>query len=358
MKKSEVVFIELPPKSSGEQRRKAAVRLLSNCGLDSVVPQGGKIAIKIHIGEGSNTTHVSPRVVREVVQAVKRRKAFPFLTETSTLYKGNRSDAVIHLEYAYSRGYSFDRVGAPFIIADGLTGNTEIETPIRGLLFNKVNIAREISTADALVAVTHPTGHIGLGLGASLKNLGMGLSSRIGKLRQHSSIKPYIEVEACTFCLKCMKWCPEDAIVEKDDKAFIVDQKCVGCGECLSACNFNAVKYNFAVESADLQRRVAEHALGVMANKEGRALFLNFLIDMTKDCDCVDQAQKPILPDAGILASTDPVAADQATLDITKDRFGTDLGTASYPNLDPSIQIKHGARIGLGSRNYRLIRLE
>ncbi|UCF95792.1 MAG: DUF362 domain-containing protein [Spirochaetaceae bacterium] len=316
------------------------------------------MAVKIHIGEGSNTTHVSPGVVREIVHAVKRHKAFPFLTETSTLYKGNRSDAVTHLMYAYSRGYSFDQVGAPFIMADGLTGNTEIEIPIRGVLFDAVNIAREITMADALIAVTHPTGHIGLGLGASLKNLGMGLSSRIGKLRQHSSITPYIEAEVCTFCLKCMEWCPEDAIVEKNDKAFIVDQKCVGCGECLSACNFNAVKYNFAVESADLQRRVAEHALGVMANMKGRALFLNFLIDMTKDCDCIDQAQKPILPDAGILASADPVAADQATLDITKDKFGSDLGAASYSNLDPAIQIEHAARIGLGSRNYRLIRLD
>jgi len=358
MKQSEVFFVELPPQSNPKERKLAAEKLLGNCGLKSILPQGGRVAVKIHIGEGLNTTHISPQLVREVVRSVKQYNVFPFLTETSTLYKGNRSDAIVHLTYAYSRGYTFEQIGAPFIMADGLTGNTEIEIPINGVLYKTVNIARDITTADALIAVTHPTGHIGLGLGAAIKNLGMGLSSRIGKLRQHSSIKPYIDADACTFCMKCMKWCPEEAIVEKDDRAFIIEPRCIGCGECLSACNFDAVKYNFSVESADLQRRVAEHALGVLANKEGRAIFINFLIDMTKDCDCIDRAQNPIIPDAGLLASIDPVAIDQATLDITEEKFGTALVKASYPYLDPSIQIEHAELIGLGSSNYNLIRIE
>jgi uncharacterized Fe-S center protein len=95
----------------------------------------------------------------------------------------------------------------------------------------------------------------------------MGLSSRIGKLRQHSSIKPYVDSAACTFCRKCIQWCPVDAIIEREERAFILTEKCIGCGECLSVCNYDAIRYNWGVESADLQRRVAEHALGVVLKK-------------------------------------------------------------------------------------------
>ena len=149
---------------------------------------------------------------------------------------------------------------------------------IEGIIFDRVSIAREVVFADSLIAVSHPTGHPEMALGAAIKNLGMGLSSRIGKLRQHSSVKPYVDAKACTLCRKCIQWCPVDAIVEKKEKAFILKEKCIGCGECLSVCNFDAIRYNWGVESADLQKRVAEHALGVILNKRGHCFFFNFLI--------------------------------------------------------------------------------
>jgi len=312
------------------------------------------VAIKLHVGESDNNTHVSPDLIKPIVSRVKQRDALPFLTETSTLYKGRRSNAVDHIIQAFDHGFTYERTGAPFIMADGLSGNTEIEVPIGGVIFDKVNIAREIVFADALIAVSHPTGHPGMGLGASIKNLGMGLSSRIGKLRQHSSVKPYVDTALCTFCRKCMQWCPVDAIVEKDEKACILTEKCIGCGECLAVCNFDAVRYNWGVESADLQKRVAEHALGVMLNKREHCLFFSFLIDMTKGCDCYSNRQKPAMPDVGVLASTDPVAIDQATLDLTARRFGDSLAKQSEPGLNPTIQLEHAEKIGLGTRVFRL----
>lgn len=353
-----VFFVPLPPSSSLEQRTRALKKILKVSDFDSIVKRKDKTAVKTHVGEKRNTTHISPRLIKVIVERVKRGGALPFLTETSTLYRGQRSNAIDHLNHAYSHGFSPDIVGAPFIMADGLAGNSEQEVSIPGQIFDTVNIAREAVFADALVVVSHPTGHSSEGIGACIKNLGMGLASRKGKLRMHSSVKPSIRAASCTFCGQCMVWCPEDAIVEKEGKAFILQQSCIGCGECLAVCRFDAVMFNWQTQSADLQRRTAEHAYGAVIDKKDKLYCINVLTDMTRDCDCLGQKQEPILPDLGILASRDPVAIDQATLDLTQESFGRHLGEASYPELDSNVQIQHGEKIGMGSRKYRLLKVD
>ena len=350
-----VFFAELPKDSTLEQRIAATKKILEASEFDSIFAKKDMAAIKTHVGEKKNTTHVPPQVIREVVDRAKKGGALPFITETSTLYRGERSNAVDHLNHAYTHGFGPEAVGAPFIMADGLAGNSEIEVAIPGEIFKVVNIAREAVFADVLIAASHPTGHMGTGLGACIKNIGMGLSSRKGKLRMHSSVKPSIKEKACTFCGQCIRWCPEDAIIEKDGKAFIITEKCIGCGECLAVCRFDAVTYNWGIESADLQKRTVEHAYGAVIGKRDKLYCLNFLFDMTQDCDCMAVDQKRLLADVGILASRDPIAVDQATLDLTRERAGKHLGEASYPNLDSSIQLAHGEKIGLGSRKYQLV---
>jgi uncharacterized Fe-S center protein len=357
MSPSKVLFISLTKQSSLAERQTAMKFLLQKMDLPVVITTQDKVAIKFHVGERKNQTFISPEIIREVVLWVKSKGGKPFLTETSTLYKGARSNAIDHLLHAFDHGFTSGKVGAPFIMADGLSGNSEIEVAIPGQIYKAVSIAREMEVADALVAVSHATGHMACGLGACLKNLGMGLSSRMGKMRQHSSIKPYINAAACTFCKLCLKWCPENTIIEKDHKAFIVSKNCTGCGECLAVCGFNAVSYNWGVESEDLQKRMAEHALGVIINKRTKCLFLNVLADMTMDCDCLAKLQKPIIPDIGILASLDPVAVDQATIDLTKKINKTDLAKASFPGIDATIQLEHAEKIGIGMRQYTLLEL-
>jgi len=354
IKRARVVFAELSDDSTPEERLAAAEKLIEASHLEQVIEPKQKVAIKLHIGERDNDTHVCPDLIKPIIQRAKQKEALPFLTETSTLYKGQRSNAVDHLIQAFDHGFTYENIGAPFIIADGLSGNTEIEVQIEGIIFDRVSIAREVVFADALIAVSHPTGHPEMALGAAIKNLGMGLSSRIGKLRQHSSVKPYVDTKACTLCRKCIQWCPVDSIVEKKEKAFILKEKCIGCGECLSVCNFDAIRYNWGVESADLQKRVAEHALGVILNKRGHCFFFNFLIDMTKGCDCYGNRQERNMPDVGILASPDPVAIDQATLDLTARRHEHSIAKESEPGLDATIQLEHAEKIGLGSRTYEL----
>ncbi len=352
-----VYFAELPPESSLEQRLSATERILGACGLPGVVAPRDRTAVKIHVGEKHNNTHVAPPIVRAVVEAVKRAGGSPFLTETSTLYKGERSNAIDHLRHAFAHGFGFEAIGAPFIMADGLTGNSEQEVPIRGLLFDKVAIAREVLLADSLVAVTHATGHVGNGLAAAIKNLGMGLASRMGKLRQHSSLKPTVDPRACTFCAKCLRWCPAEAIVERGGKAFIVSEVCIGCGECLAVCRFDAVRHDWGPDIELLQRREAEHALGVIQGKRDKLLVLSYLTDMTRECDCLARGQECLQPDLGVLACRDPVAVDQAALDLTRERFGSSLAEAGWPAIDATVQLEHGEKIGLGSRTYELRRV-
>lgn len=351
---STVFYIDIPEKSTLELRISAMKKLLEGAGYPVMFSKPEKIGVKIHVGEKNNTTHVPPGVVREAVMPLVHKGCLPFLTETSTLYKGERSNAVLHMRHAHDHGFTQENTGAPFVMADGLAGNSEIEVAIPGELHSSVFIAREAVYADGLVVISHATGHMENVLGAALKNLGMGLASRKGKLRQHSTHKPKIDPELCTQCLQCLRWCPEDAVVEAEGHMMILEEKCIGCGECVTVCNFDAVEFDWGSGSRDIQRQVAEHALGSLTGKEGKIFFVNCLFDMTKDCDCIGKKQEPVLPDVGIIASTDPVAIDQATLDLTLERSKKSLAEVSYPDLDPTIQLEHGEKIGLGSRKYEL----
>ena len=143
----------------------------------------------------------------------------------------------------------------------------------------------------------------------------------------------------------------------KDKIAFIKSEICIGCGECLTVCHDNAVKYNWKTSNDDLQKKVAEHALGAVVDKKGKVAYFNYLINITKDCDCLGSVQKPIVQDIGILASTDPVAIDKASLDLIAQYEGKSLRAISYPNVNETVQLHHAQEIGLGNIDYELIEL-
>jgi uncharacterized protein len=115
------------------------------------------------------------------------------------------------------------------------------------------------------------------------------------------------------------------------------------------------VKHDWNRDSADLQKRMAEHALGAVSGKQDRAGYLNFILSVTRDCDCMPVRQKPVIRDIGIIAGKDPVALDAASLDLVLKHSGKPLAEASYPQFDPWIQIRHGEAIGLGTPEYRLV---
>jgi uncharacterized protein len=311
-------------------------------------------AVKTHFGESPKLGYPRPLYLKMLGEEITSKGGLPFLTETSTLYKGNRDNAVRHIAHAHTQGFDVASTGMPIIMADGLFGDEEFDVPINGKAYRSVHIARLFAKCNALVVVSHFTGHLAAGFGATLKNLGMGCASRKGKMEQHSTAKPKIVKKKCTGCAVCVKWCPQDAITLVDERAVIDAGKCIGCGECLAMCRFDAVKYNWGATYEELQKKIVEHALGVYSLHRDKSLFINIVTRISKDCDCMGHTFEKIAPDVGILVSRDPVAVDAASLDLVEKRAGKALSQLAY-DIPYRVQLDYARELNFGSQDYELI---
>ncbi len=345
-------------------------RLLECCAIDSRIAANDLVAVKVHFGERGNHAFVRPVFVRKVVEQLKIRGARPFLTDSSTLYAGDRKEAVSALTCAIENGFAYAVVGAPLIMCDGLRGQTAIPVDIDGVVLRKVDIGAEIVEADALVAVSHFKCHELTGFGGALKNIGMGCASRRGKLVEHSTVAPRIAEKYCNACAQCMKACVHDAISLIEGTARIDPGKCAGCARCIAICERKAISIQWNESSALVMRKMCEHVLGAVKGKEGKTIFLNFITQVSPNCDCYDHADAPIVADIGICASTNPVALDQACADLVNAAPGNpssalqsglepggDKFRGVHPEADWEIQLEHAEKIGLGKREYRLVRI-
>jgi uncharacterized Fe-S center protein len=337
---------------------KGLTSLFHHALLKDCIKTDDLVAIKCHFGEKGNDTYIPPVFVKHLVDEIKQLGGKPFLTDTCVLYRSQRDNSVDHLNLANEHGFSLSEIGAPVIIGDGLLGDAEKLVSITGDIFQEVSVAAVALETDAIIVLSHVTGHMASGMGAAIKNIGMGFASKKGKLRQHSMMKPTVSSKRCTGCQLCIEWCPTQAIYMNGEVALIDTKQCIGCGECFTMCRYGAIKHDWNRDSKDLQKRMAEHALGVAKGKFGKIGYINFLISMTKDCDCLNKSQKPLISDIGLLASLDPVAIDAASLELVKTETGKHIAGWSYPHIDPWIQIRHGERIGLGQADFKLVEVE
>ncbi|HQO02098.1 MAG TPA: DUF362 domain-containing protein [Spirochaetota bacterium] len=328
-------------------------KLIEEKNLFGFIEKNDMIAVKTHFGETPKSGYIRPLHIKVIGDLVKEKKGKPFLTETSTLYKGNRNNALDHIAHAHNQGFGYEATGMPVIMADGLYGDEEAVVDVPGKLYSSVNIASLVKKIQGMVVASHFTGHLGAGFGAALKNLGMGLSSRKGKMTQHSTARPSIIVKKCTRCGMCVKWCPAEAVTLNEASAVIDSVKCIGCGQCLAVCRFDAVGYNWGATYDDLQKKVVEHAWGVHRVLEKKIIYINYLTRVSKDCDCMTVYEK-IVPDIGVLVSADPVAIDAASLDLVEQAGGKGLGDLAY-DIPYRVQLEYAREIGFGSDGYNLI---
>lgn len=357
-----VVYMTGMHNRSAETNKYAKVaRLCKALQLENVIQKDDLCGIKLHFGEYGNDTFIQPPFVRVVVDKVRELGAKPFLTDTSTLYSGMRHNAVDHLNVACMHGFAPSVVNAPIIIADGLLGKNDIPVEINKKHFKTVRIADAIRRASSLVVLSHFKGHEMAGFGGAIKNLAMGGASIQGKLDQHAT-HVQIDQEICVGCGRCVKVCPQQALSLIDGKSHVDVSKCIGCFECITVCPVKAISIDWSTEIVPFVERMTEYAYGVVKDRQDHICYINFVMNVTPDCDCVEWSDVPLVADIGILASHDPVALDQACFDLVnqakaldpKFADAADKFTARWPHTRGDIQLSYGESIGLGTREYKL----
>lgn len=376
MEKAKVYFTDFRTPYGGDTMPGKLKKLIRKAGIDQLNLEGQFVAIKIHFGELGNVSYLRPNYARAVVDVVKELGGKPYLTDCNTLYPGSRKNALEHLYCAWENGFTPLTVGCPILIGDGLKGTDDIEVPVRGGEYVKnAKIGRAVMDADVIISMTHFKGHEATGFGGALKNLGMGCGSRAGKKEQHNNGKAYVQQEICRGCRRCMRECANDGLVfDPETRKMHVDKEhCVGCGRCVGACNFDAIDFEDPNSNQMLNYRIAEYAKAVV---DGRPQFhISLVMDISPNCDCHGENDAPILPDVGMFASFDPLALDQACVDacmkcepLPNSQLGEhmrdphfvdhhDHFTNSTPESEWQSCLSHAEKIGLGTRDYELIRL-
>jgi len=355
MKKS-VYFIKATREDSDEILSRKADRVFAELGLEGKIAKENLVALKIHFGETGNIGYIKPLWLKHIIQRIKGKTSRAYITDTNALYTGKRSNAPEHLQLAAGHGFSLPKIHIPVVIADGLIGRDDQDIPVNLPRIRIAKLASAFLNTDYLVSLSHFTGHLLTGFGATLKNLGMGCASRAGKLDQHSDVHPWVDAEACTNCSICMEYCPVGAIQRGERSAVIIDDMCIGCGECLVVCTVGAVKMRWDQDVIRIQEKMAEYASSIGRLFEGKLACLNFLLNVTKNCDCMAKKEPAVVEDVGIVCSADPIAADKASVDLINQTSGKDIFREIH-HVDWSVQLRHAQEVGLGNMSYELIEL-
>jgi len=345
--------------------------LIRKAGIESIDFDHKMTAVKIHFGEPGNLAFIRPNFVATLVKFLKKKGARPFLTDSNTLYSGQRSNAIDHLKAAFENGFNPIVTDCPVIIADGLRGTDYVEISLDLEHCKTARIGKAVVDADILVSMSHFKGHEMTGFGGVLKNLGMGCAAVGGKLELHSDSAPQIVTENCTGCRVCEKYCSHGAIMVGADKIARIDYElCTGCGQCVAVCQYDSAQVIWEAASELASKKIAEYSLAVVKGKP--AFHISFIMNVSPDCDCYNFNDYPMVPDIGIAASFDPVALDQACADMVmeapvlpKSRIGSehpgkslqgkDKFILAHPNTYWQAGLEHAEAIGLGSRKYEVI---
>ncbi len=372
MSASKVYFTNLRAKPSQNLLKKLDT-LIIKAGIDRIDFQKKIVAIKIHFGEPGNLSYLRPNYAARVVKMLKEREAIPFLTDCNTLYYGRRSNALSHLEVAFENGFNPLATDCPVVIADGIRGNDFTEITLNMEYCASAKIGSAIAASDVIISMNHFKGHEMTGFGGALKNLGMGCASVPGKLFLHSGASPEIFEENCTGCRVCEKYCAYGAVKVGPDKIAHIDyDRCVACGQCVAVCQYDSARVVWQGSSETVCKRVAEYSAAVVQNKP--SFHINFMMNISPDCDCWGYNDYPLVPDLGIAASFDPVALDKACADMVinapalpgsricenhthGDLSGKDKFKIAHPDTFWQAGLEHAVKIGLGNMDYELVKV-
>ena len=280
----------------------------------------GRVAVKISTGEGSNPNYLKPELIKDLVQTVDGT-----IVECNTAYGNAPADKQDERNTSENHWKVIERHGfTPMFRVDIMDEEGEIRIPVRDTTHIKYDIVgSHMENYDFMIALNHFKGHPMGGYGGALKNLSIGCGSQNGKAYIHSAGK----MEKLDIA---KLWTPE----------YIGDQE--GFLESMAA--------------------AAQAVTDYFTAKKG-IIYISVMNNMSIDCDCVDHPAPVKLEDYGILASTDPVALDQACIDIINSQkvTATNDPTDLLARIDKQHgvhTIEHAEAIGLGTRKYHIISID
>ncbi|MCE5278773.1 MAG: DUF362 domain-containing protein [Planctomycetaceae bacterium] len=320
--------------------------------------KGKRVAIKMHLGGGMGFSTIHPLLAGRVVKAVKDAGGSPFVTDSPGAVAA-----------AAARGYTAETLGCQLLPVAGVADKYIYSRRVNYRTMKTVELAGNIVDADAMIVLSHGKGHGHSGFGGAIKNIAMGCVDGPTRGRIHRLMAAAFEWDEkkCTGCLLCRDNCPNAAITFNDGKISIFDHHCKYCMHCQLACPQDAI----TIDQSGY--RYFQHGMAVTTREclkgfaPGNVLFVTALLSITPFCDCWGFTTPSLVPDIGILASDDIVAAETAALDLVK---AEDFIEGSLPaplkrsgkghlfqqihGKDPYIQIEECQKVGLGSPKYKL----
>lgn len=261
----------------------------------------GNVAVKVHSGEVGNQNFLRPPFWKPVIDYVNGT-----VTESNTAYKGERNTTEKHFKtielHGWNKYFKFD-------LLDAEGPDLELEIP-GGKRIQKNFVGKNIANYDSMLVLSHFKGHPMGGYGGALKQLSIGIASSFGKAYIHGAGEP--------------------------EKIWTAD-------------------HDMFLES------MADAAGSLIDLFKGEIVYINVMKNMSVDCDCCAVAEDPCMKDIGILCSTDPIAIDQACLDLVyaaKDDPGQAHLLERIESRNGVLTIEAAAKLGYGSREYELVEVE
>lgn len=278
---------------------------------------GKKVAVKISTGEAGNNNYLKPELIKDLVEKVNGT-----IVECNTAYEGARNLTDAHLQTAKDHGFT-KIADVDIMDADG-----EIEIPVHGGKHLEVDIiGKNFDNYDAMINLAHFKGHQMGGYGGVLKNQSIGIASSAGKVYIHTAGK------------------------SRDLEKFY---RCFDTPE--SMAEMLPPQDDFLEAMAEAAKAVADYYAG----QQKPILYINIMNNLSIDCDCAVEPEAPCMADIGIAASLDPVALDQACIDMIWN--STDPGRDHFVERVEQQNGRHiietAAELGLGSRDYELVTLD
>jgi len=347
-------------------------KILERIDLRKYFSKDELVPLKMHLGNLGAHHTLRPNFVRLVVDQLKKIGTKPFVTD-SVRVKGYE-----YLEVANQTGYNALSLGAPVVIADGIFGLDSIKVQA-GEILKELYIPSAIYDAPSMLVLTHVKGHIDSSCAGAIKNLAMGCVTAVprgcewrdgGRGKMHFQMEQELMTwneSLCTFCGICANNCPQDAIEVKADYFFVDERSCWRCGRCVRVCPEGALTVPISMEN--FQISLAEATKAVLSTfKSGKVFYINFLMDIQPECDCMAVSDTPVVQDQGILLGDDIVAIDKASLDLIakaqplpqskaegmKVEEGSDVLSMIHKK-NAKVQIEAAEKMGLGKMAYELV---